>query len=200
MSTWLDQLKSSSAYSGGNAVFIETLYEEYLKDPGRVPQDWRARFDQLPGNAPDDKPHEPVKQRFLRLAREKHGVHPTPQPCLSPDASEQQIAVLQLINGYRFRGHQKAKLDPLKLRESPYVPDLDLAYHNLDQVDPATEFNTGSLVAPSRLPLGEIIERLEKTYCGSIGSEYLHITDTVQKRWIQGRLELVLQPQHEQPP
>ncbi len=108
---------------------------------------------------------------------------------MSPIAAEQQAAVLRLINGYRFRGHQHADIDPLKLQEKAYIPDLDLAFHQLDQVDPSTVFNTGSLYAPDRLPLSEILERLKKAYCGTIGSEYLHITDTTQKRWIQKRIE-----------
>jgi len=188
VSAWLDLLTSSSAFSGGNAAFIEQLYEEYLKDPGRIPQDWRAHFDQLPGESGQERPHEPVRRHFLQLARARHGNRPATQSYLTPDAAEQQTAVLQLINGYRFRGHQKARLDPLKLHEPPYVPDLDLAYHKLDQVDPVSEFNSGTLFTPSR-PLGEIIHRLEQTYCGTVGWEYTHITDTVQKRWIQGRIE-----------
>jgi 2-oxoglutarate dehydrogenase E1 component len=97
--------------------------------------------------------------------------------------------VLRLINGYRVRGHQNANLDPLKLRPQPAVPDLDPAFLQLDRLDPATHFNTGSLAAPDRMPLKQIIELVRRVYCGTIGAEYMHITNTHEKRWIQERIE-----------
>jgi 2-oxoglutarate dehydrogenase E1 component len=188
MSAHLEFLLSSSAYSGGNAGFLEALYEQYLQDPDAISEEWRLQFEQLPGEFDKELPHEPVKSRFLQLAREPAaGV--VPGNNLSAIAAEQQATVLQLINGYRLRGHQRADLDPLKLREMPAVADLDPAYHRLDRVNPERQFNTGSLFAPDRLSLREIIRRVEQAYCGTIGSEYLHITDTKQKRWIQERIE-----------
>ncbi|MGD8588186.1 MAG: 2-oxoglutarate dehydrogenase E1 component [Chromatiales bacterium] len=189
MSALLELLKSSSAFSGGNAPFLESLYEQYLIDPSTIPKDWRERFDQLPGKHTPEKPHAAVKRRFLQLSQEKPARHPLNEECLPPLAAEQQAAVLRLINGYRFRGHQHAKLDPLNLHEKVYIPDLDLGYHQLDKVPLATVFNTGSLYAPARLPLRDILDRLDRAYCSTIGSEYLHITDTSQKRWIQQRIE-----------
>ncbi|EGW54419.1 2-oxoglutarate dehydrogenase E1 component [endosymbiont of Tevnia jerichonana (vent Tica)] len=97
--------------------------------------------------------------------------------------------MLRLINGYRVRGHQNANLDPLKLRPQPAVPDLDPAFLQLDRLDPATHFNTGSLAAPDRMPLKQIIELVRRVYCGTIGAEYMHITNTHEKRWIQERIE-----------
>ncbi|MEW8692477.1 MAG: 2-oxoglutarate dehydrogenase E1 component, partial [Candidatus Thiodiazotropha endolucinida] len=67
--------------------------------------------------------------------------------------------------------------------------DLDLAYHKLEKIDQNTIYNTGSLFAPERLPLRDIIELVKKSYCGSVGTEYGHITSTKQKRWIQERIE-----------
>ena len=189
MSSVLDLLESSSAFSGVNASFLESLYEQYLIDPESIPNDWRQNFDQLPGNHFQEKPHSPIHHRFFQLTREKAGHAQQIQQSMPPIAAEQQAAVLRLINGYRFRGHQHADLDPLKRQEKSYIPDLDLAYHQLDKVDPATIFNTGSLYAPDRLSLGEILERLQRAYCSTIGSEYLHITDTSQKRWIQEHIE-----------
>ena len=189
MSALLELLKSSSAFSGGNASFLESLYEQYLMDPSSVPKDWRERFDQLPGKHITEKPHAVVQRRFLKLFDEIPTHHLVDEECLPPIAAEQQAAVLRLINGYRFRGHQHADLDPLRLQDKAYIPDLNLGYHQLDKVPLSTVFNTGSLYAPDRLPLSEILERLDKAYCNTIGSEYLHITDTSQKRWIQQRIE-----------
>ncbi|MCU7891135.1 MAG: 2-oxoglutarate dehydrogenase E1 component [Candidatus Thiodiazotropha sp. (ex Ustalcina ferruginea)] len=189
MSNILDLLRSTSAYSGGNATFVEDLYESYLKDPESIPQDWRRQFDGLPNRGRIDTAHEPIRQRFLHLVKEKRSATATPQESLSPGAAEQQASVLRYINGYRMRGHQNANLDPLKLRDPVHVDDLDLSYHKLDKLDQNSIFNTGSLFAPERMPLRDIIELVKKSYCGSIGTEYGHITSTKQKRWIQERIE-----------
>ncbi len=100
-----------------------------------------------------------------------------------------QVAVLQLINAYRFRGHQFANTDPINFREKLSVLDLDPAYHNLFDSDLHKVFNTGSFVGPDTATLEEILSALQSTYCGEIGSEYMYITSTAEKRWIQERLE-----------
>ncbi|WP_369159850.1 2-oxoglutarate dehydrogenase E1 component [Candidatus Thiodiazotropha sp. LNASS1] len=189
MTDYLDLLRSTSAYSGGNAAFVEELYENYLKDPQSIPDDWRKEFEGLPNQAHTDTAHEPIRQRFLHLVYEKRSATITADENLSPGAAEQQASVLRYINGFRMRGHQNAELDPLKLRDPVYVPDLDLAYHKLDKIDQNTIYNTGSLFAPERLPLRDIIELVKISYCGGVGTEYGHITSTKQKRWIQERIE-----------
>ncbi len=189
MPALLDLLKSSSAYYGGNAAFIEGLYERFLQDPNSVPEDWRHHFYLLKPSSSREVAHRPIQAHFLRLARERPLAGRSSQTCLSPAAAEQQAAVLRLINGYRVRGHQNANLDPLQLRGPEYVPDLDPAFLQLDNIGDEAVFNTGSLAAPERLPFRKIIDLLQRVYCGSIGAEYMHMTDTVQKRWIQERIE-----------
>ena len=97
--------------------------------------------------------------------------------------------MLRFINAHRVRGHQNACLDPLDLREIVLLPELSLEYHRLDEGYMETTFNTGSLFAPDRLPLKKIVYLLRKVYTSTTGSEYMHITDTEEKRWIQQRLE-----------
>src|SRR5690606_20787771 len=80
-------------------------------------------------------------------------------------------------------------LDPLGLWEKPAVPDLSPAFHGLSDADMDTEFDTGSLSGPKRLRLREIIDLLKRTYTGSIGAEFMHITDTAQRQWWHQRLE-----------
>ena len=195
MSTLLDLFRGSSALYGGNAAFIEDLYERYLVDPESIDVAWRARFDGLRQEAANEPataetPHGPIRDNFRRLAQEPraHASSRTAD-CLDPAAAEKQAAVLSLINGYRYRGHQVADIDPIRLREAPRIADLDLDYHNLGPEDMDQVFNTGSLYAPDRLPLREIVSMVQETYCGTVGSEYMHITSTQEKRWIQKRLE-----------
>jgi 2-oxoglutarate dehydrogenase E1 component len=190
MSALIEMFRASTALYGGNAAFIEDLYERYLQDPESVDLAWRERFDAMHREAANEVPHGPVRENFLRLAKESR-TRATARSTerLEPAAAEKQAAVLRLINAYRFRGHQVADLDPLKLRESPKVPDLDPDYHNLKEEDLDQVFHTGSLYAPNRMPLRDIIALVREIYCGSVGSEYMHITATQEKRWIQKRLE-----------
>ena len=195
MSAILERFRSSGALYGGNAAFIEDLYERYLKDPESVDLAWRERFDAMRLQPANEAPvtevaHGPVRENFLRLAQESRSrARAKATERLEPAAAEKQAAVLRLINAYRYRGHQVADIDPIKLREKPKIPDLDPAYHNLGPDDMDLVFHTGSLYAPDRMPLREIIGMVEQVYCGPVGSEYMHITDTQEKRWIQKRLE-----------
>ena len=137
-----------------------------------------------------EQPHSRVRDYFRRLARETK--HYNVQVS-DPDVDAKQVKVLQLINAYRFRGHEAAELDPLGLWQRPTVAELDPAFHNLTEDDFEETFNVGSFaVGQETMKLKDIYEALNKTYCGSIGAEYMHMTDTEQKRWIQQRLESVV--------
>ena len=96
-------------------------------------------------------------------------------PAISdPDTNAKQVKVLQLINAYRFRGHQHAGLDPLGLWQQERVADLDPAYHDLTEADFQESFNVGSFaIGKDTMKLGDRIDALKQTYCGSIGAEYM---------------------------
>lgn len=183
----------SSHVSGGNVHYVEALYEQYLADPDAVSDEWRSYFDQLPrseGSASHDVPLSPTRDQFYQLGRESR----PGRVVAAADSGEnkKQVKVLQLINAYRFRGHQKADIDPLGLRNPTPVPDLDLSFHQLTKADLDTEFQTGSFfLGIDKAPLREIVDALEKTYCRSIGCEFMHIVDTEEKRWLQRRFESV---------
>ncbi len=103
-----------------------------------------------------------------------------------------QVQTLQLISAYRQRGHQKAHLDPLGLAEREHVPDLELSFHQLSTADFDTVFQTGSLhIGKADATLGDIYNAIERTYCNSIGAEFMHIVDTEQRHWIMQRMESV---------
>ena len=182
----------SCLYSG-NAAFLEQLYETYLQDPDQVDPEWREYFASLQdGEARADVSHSDVRRSFMEMARAPRARASAATPAGGDSALYQkQVSVLQLINAYRFRGHQQAQLDPLNQYERPEVPELDPAYHGLTEADMDTNFNTGSLFAPKELPLRQILDTVRATYCGTIGAEYMHINETEQKRWIQRRLEEV---------
>ncbi|QTE88057.1 2-oxoglutarate dehydrogenase E1 component [Shewanella algae] len=189
MKAWLE----SSHLSGANSTYVEEMYEAYQEDPTSVSDDWRAVFEQLPpvNGASADVPeasHSKIRDYFRSLAQE--GRSKGTSRVSDPDVDAKQVKVLQLINAYRFRGHQNANLDPLELWKRDTVAELDPAFHGLSGEDMEREFNTGSFAyGGETLKLGELVKALKATYCGSIGAEYMHITDTEEKRWIQQRLE-----------
>jgi len=193
MSGAFEQFLRNSYLNGTNATFMEELYETYLRDPSAVEPEWRSYFQGLEAgdrSTGRDIPHSPIRREFERLGRsngQRRGS--AVSEAMEPVAAQKQAAVLRLINAYRVRGHQHADTDPLALRAKPDVPDLDPAFHGLTDADMDTVFNTGSLFAEERLRLREVIALVQEVYSGKIGSEYMHITDTVQKRWIQERLE-----------
>ncbi|MEW5769954.1 MAG: 2-oxoglutarate dehydrogenase E1 component [Pseudomonadota bacterium] len=125
----------------------------------------------------------PAPAEFPR--RESLGV--SDLPLLKCEAT--QVAVLQLINAYRFHGFRAAELDPLQLHDRPQVPELDPANHGLTATDLDQEYETGSLVGPPRDTLRNILARVRRAYCGTLSAEYMHLSSTPQKRWLQERLE-----------
>jgi len=177
------------ALSTANADYIDALYEDFLADPNSVSADWRETFTRLAGAA--GTRHAAVRERLIRQAQAPlaDGRAGTLLPGSHEDHQRKQVAVLQLINAYRFRGHRRADLDPLRQYDRPDTPELDPAFHGLSEADLDAHFNTGSLAAPDSLPLREIIATLQRTYCGTMGLEYMHINETAEKRWIQLRVE-----------
>jgi 2-oxoglutarate dehydrogenase E1 component len=112
-----------------------------------------------------------------------------PLPGATAGSDAAQVAVLRLINAYRYLGVRLADLDPLKRFESPPTPELDPAHYGLTEADLAREFETGSLFGVERTTLADILQRLNNAYCGHVGIEYMHITDVARKRWLQERIE-----------
>ncbi|MGS2720003.1 2-oxoglutarate dehydrogenase E1 component [Paraglaciecola aestuariivivens] len=193
MKAWWD----SSHMAGGNATYIEEMYEAYLDDAQSVSQEWREVFDNLPklDGVEVESRHSQIRNEFRTLAAlgpaARLGSGESSAQSLG-GSDDKQVKVLQLINAFRFRGHQHANLDPLELWKQPRVRDLELSHHNLSEQDFDTHFNVGSYaIGKESMPLGELFKSLNRTYCGSIGTEYMHITDTEQKRWLQQRIESV---------
>lgn len=186
MKPWLD----SSWLAGANQSYIEQLYEDFLTDPDSVDAHWRTLFQQLPGTgARPDQIHSQTRDYFRRLAKDSTRYSSVAG---DPQSDAKQVKVLQLINAWRFRGHQAATLDPLGLWKQEAVPDLDPAFHHLTEEDLQQTFNVGSFAyGKETMKLADLIAALKQTYGGSIGAEYMHITNTEEKRWIQQRIESV---------
>ncbi|MBL7005077.1 MAG: 2-oxoglutarate dehydrogenase E1 component [Gammaproteobacteria bacterium] len=186
------KIQQQSYQFGVNGHYIEELYAQYLEDSHSVDEQWKEWFDSLKEESSHvDQDHLAIQEKLKKVALAR--VENSATQSEADMHSLKQVSVLQLINAYRFRGHQIADLDPLKLRTKQQHPvELTLQSHHLNASDLDTVFHTGSLYGVEQATLREIIAILEKTYCGSIGSEYMYIADTDQKRWIQKYLESCL--------
>src|SRR5450432_286697 len=184
-----DQL-ATSALSGGNAGFIEDLYEQFLKDPSRIDPTWAAYFARLKDGAVGEVAHGPIRERLL--ARIESPPAPGAARSDSGGASAKQGAVSRLVQVYANRGHLVAHLDPLGLqdRAKPYV--LDPAYFGLSEADLDTEFFTGSRnhAIPERTTLKNILRDLKFIYTDTIGAEFAHVSDTEERLWLQDRFQV----------
>ena len=191
----MEQLWQTSHLQGGNLAYVEQLFETYLTDPNAIPEEWRSYFDQLPsvdGRGGVDIAHSVIREQFEHISRNQRSLGSGVPANATSASDKKQIRVLQLINAFRFRGHQESKLDPLGVWQRQTVEDLDPRFHELGDPEMDLEFQTGSLNFGSEtMKLADIVKGLRQTYCESIGAEYMHIVDTRIKRWFQQRMEPV---------
>ncbi len=191
----LDELWESSYLAGGNAAYLEQLYENYLEDPNSIEGAWRERFETLPcvNGTDKDISHAGIQESFRQLARQKQIRASSAQlaPSVGSAQGEKQARILQFIDSYRFLGHLQATLDPLGMTELAEVVELRLAHYGLAEQDMEVVFQTGTLVIDGAhsAPLKSIIEQLKRLYCGNAGIEYMHIAEAAERNWIMQRVE-----------
>jgi 2-oxoglutarate dehydrogenase E1 component len=189
--------KSNSYLFGGNAPYVEEMYESYLENPGSVSDAWRSYFDALQhvpaadGSDTRDVPHLPVINAFAERAKQG-GTRVVIAAGADSDLGRKRVQVQQLIAAYRNIGSRWADLDPLKRTEREHIPELDPASYGFADADLETVFNTSNTYFGKEvMSLRELLNALRETYCGTLGVEYMFITDQTQKRWWQEKLESI---------
>jgi len=190
----LKEFLNNSYLFGGNAPFIEDLYEKYLVNPQSIPEEWRDYFDRmqvLPGSSDKDVAHAPVVESFVQRAKAGQFTQNRTM-AVEPVAPERlQVAALLLVTAYRIAGSRWATVDPLKRMPRPNIPELEPAYYDLRESDMDQVVNSGSFVGLERVSLRVLVQALRDTYCRNIGFEYMFISDRAQRQWIQERIEPV---------
>jgi 2-oxoglutarate dehydrogenase E1 component len=182
---------------GGNAPYVEEMYENYLANPGSVPDNWRDYFDALQhvpavdGSNAKDIPHLPVINAFAERA--KQGVTQVVMATgADSEMGRKRTAVQQLIAAYRNVGQRWADLDPLKRTERDNIPELEPSFYGFNDADQETVFNiSNTFFGGDSMSLRELLNALRETYCGTLGAEFMHTTDQGQKRWWQQKLESI---------
>ncbi len=199
--------------SGANAEYIAHLYGAYLKDAGKIDQSWRTFFDSLSDtevsllrelHGASWTPSENRKDANgfnggVSAAKvDIQTAPPAPQRRVTDTnlsgadmraATQDSIRALMLIRAYRARGHLEADLDPLGLKEKQYHPELDPEHYGFSPSDYDRPIYIGGSLGLETASLREIVDVLKETYCGTIGVEFMHLTDPEEKSWIQERIE-----------
>ena len=193
----MKQFQLNSYLFGGNAPYVEELYEKYLDNPASVPDKWRAYFDQMQlvpaadgSTESHDVAHAPIVESFALRAKTGGFAGKVASSDLS--VARKQVHVQSIIAAYRFLGARWAKLDPLQRQERPAIPELEPAFYDLTEADMDTVFSaSNTYFGAEQMTLRDIIAALRQTYCGTIGAEFMYISDPAEKRWWQQRLESI---------
>jgi 2-oxoglutarate dehydrogenase E1 component len=187
--------------AAGNAAYIEDLYERYLADPDSVEQRWRDYFAGLGGG--QDVAHGPLIAELAQCAITPRAAAVAAATTAaatagSGTAGAKQASVSRLIQIYANRGHLVADIDPLGLMERPRPRVLNLDYFGLSDADLDAEFYTASrndAIQP-RLKLRDIIAQLKHIYCGTIGAEFAHVSDSTERLWLHDRFQVGRMREH----
>ncbi|MGB6388277.1 MAG: 2-oxoglutarate dehydrogenase E1 component [Methyloceanibacter sp.] len=187
-----DVFATTSFLDGTNAAYLEQLHARYQQDPNAVGADWQAFFASLK----DDRDDVLTEARGPSWGR-SNGARGLMQQAVPPafteeqalDAAKDTLAARMLIRNYRTRGHLIAKLDPLDLSERREHPELKPRTYGFTKADYDRSIYLGGALGLEFGTLRQVLDMLKRAYGRHIGTEYMHISDPVQRAWIQERIE-----------
>jgi 2-oxoglutarate dehydrogenase E1 component len=208
----MEQTLQTSFLSGANSAFIAELYAHYLDNPSSVDASWKSFFDDMKDDATGilaelagpawskrqspriidkgDGTSATTKAGTQQAQAAYAGLPRQPSTATGDERSiSDSIRALMLIRAYRVRGHLLANLDPLGLQKPETHYDLDPKTYGFTDADWDRPIYTDHVLGFERATLRQIIDLLRRTYCGTIGVEYMHIQDPDQRAWIQARIE-----------
>ncbi len=176
-----------------NLAFVEDMHVAFLRDPTSVSPTWRDYFEELgrEGAAQATLRRGPsfLPTPLFDSGRGRPGhAEAVTNPLARDPIAGQQDRVTQLVHAYLVRGHLAAAIDPLE-RARPVPPELDPAWYGFAETELDQRFSTHGIPETGFLSLREILDRLQATYCRSIGAEFMHIDDTEQRAWLRDRME-----------
>ena len=189
------QSQNTSVLYGGNASYVEDLYELFLANPLAVSDQWRTYFESLRlplGDGElhmDDIAHAPIVEQFAQLAR-RAGRQALPVATPDLETARRQLAAQSLIATFRMVGARRADLDPLRWAPLPPMPELSPVFYGLESADLAKKIELpGNRFWSGEGSVADLVSALEATYCGTLGTEFMYLSDPLQRDWWQNRLE-----------
>ena len=193
-------LKKTSFLSGINSEFINKFYSDYLLDPKSIPDSWKNFFDGLSEdeklvlqdlNGPSWSPEKKIKKFHTESFEEKIKKNEYADSDIGSikQASKDSVRAIMLIRAYRIRGHLIANLDPLSLQKKEEHPELKPETYGFEKKDYQRKIFLDGVLGLQYADLNQIIKILKKTYCSTIGYEFMHMGDPEEKAWIRNRIE-----------
>jgi len=191
--------EKTSFLQGGNSTFIKELYLKYLDNPNSIPHSWIEFFDGL--NEDQEiikkeilgpswaKKNNILSTNVLKKNLAKDNKISTNNTEVSEKEKENSVKAIALIRAYRIRGHLIANLDPLGMMERKYLEDLHPSDHGFKKEDYNKKIYVGAYMNNGYANINEILSFFRKIYCSTIGAEYMHISDPVEKIWFRERIE-----------
>ena len=213
-----EQFLLSSFLYGGNATYIEDLYSRFKTDPASIDPTWASYFGRLEDTSADvaanadgpswgrsDWPQTAngdlvsaldgnwgeivVKTGAALTKKAAETGAPAPTPVDVMQSTRDSIRAIMMIRAYRMRGHLHADLDPLKLKQDESAPELDPATYGFTEADYDRKIFIDHVLGLEFATLHEMLAILKRTYCSTVGVEYMHISDPEAKQWVQERME-----------
>ena len=193
--------EKTSFLQGVNGPFIKDLYLKYLQNPKSIPQSWAEFFNGLDENQEDIKKEilgpswAPKKNIQTIISKNEFAKKSSPinDTSISQESYEQEkeqsVKAIALIRAYRIRGHLIADLDPLGMMERKYLHELHPSDHGFKKEDYNKKIYVGEYMDRQYSSINELLSFLRKTYCLTIGVEYMHISDPDEKKWFRERME-----------
>lgn len=192
--------QSSFLYSA-NADFIAELFKRYSENPASVDPSWQSFFQGLNDDAramleelrgaswAPAKADKIIGNGHDAALEPKKGDMKAVGATVSESAILDSIRAIMLIRVYRVRGHLLANLDPLGLVQRPPFSELDPKSYGFTEADMDRKIFVDGMMGLQHATLREIMAKLKRTYCGSVGVEFMHMQSPEQKSWIQERIE-----------
>ena len=193
--------KKTSFLSGINSEFINQFYSDYLTDPNSLPEGWIKFFEGLSEdeklilndlNGPSWSPEKKIKKiNSLLKKNDDEGSQINSNLNLSSvkEASKDSVRAIMLIRAYRIRGHLIANLDPLSIQKKEEHPELKPESYGFTKKDYSRKIFLDGVLGLQYADLNQILEILKRTYCSTIGYEFMHMGDPDEKAWIRNRIE-----------
>ena len=195
------EFEKTSFLTKSNSAFLEQMYLKYINKDLDLPSDWKNYFDDL-GDELDLVVNEIKGPSWAPIKKQINIVEKKPKKEVHSNGSVKNvisennlqnnidsIKAVELIRAYRLRGHLLAKLDPLGLKKTEYLEELHPEYYGFKKSDYKREIFLNGVTNKKYSNISEILTFLNKTYCGSIGYEYMHISNPEERIWLRRRIE-----------
>ena len=187
--------EKTSFLSKSNNAFIEEMYVRFIQKDPNLPEGWKNYFETLDDDIQsvikeiEGPTWNPKKNRLNIKKLSTNNIQDKKTSQDSESSKSESIKAIALIRAYRIRGHLIANLDPLGMMERKYLHELHPEDHGFKKEDYNKKIFLGSYMDSGYATINEILSKLRKVYCSTIGVEYMHISDPDEKVWFRNRME-----------